>query len=73
MLLQEADVMDDFEARTTLQRLALDLCHQAMQGARTIATATGNSRPLELAELSAARIKAAAPAELLAGKPAPFH
>ena len=58
VLLQEADVMDDFVARTTVQRSALDLCRQAMQGARTIATATGNGRPLELAELIAARIHA---------------
>lgn len=67
VLLQEADAMDRFEARTALRRSALDLCRQATQEAHTIAMAAGNGRPLELAELIAASIKATAPAEPPAG------
>ena len=41
-----------------LERAAHDLCRQATQEACTIATATGNGRPLELAERIAASIEA---------------
>ena len=58
VLLQEADAMASFETRITLQYAALDLCRQATQEAQAIATATGNGRPLELAQLIAASIGA---------------
>lgn len=58
VLLQEADAMDESGTRTALQGAALDLCRQATQHARAIASATGNKRPIELTELGAARIDA---------------
>ncbi len=58
VLLQEAEAIGPSQARTALHCAALDLCLQATEEARAIATATGNSRPLELAELIAARIGA---------------
>jgi hypothetical protein len=67
VLQQEADAMPPSKARTALRRSALDLCRQATQEARTIAMAAGNGRPLALAELIAASIKATVPAEPLAG------
>lgn len=60
VLRQEADDMMPSQRRAALHDAALDLCRQAMQEARAIATATGNGRPLELAELIAARIGAKA-------------
>jgi hypothetical protein len=51
VLQQEADDMPPSDARTAMQDAALDLCRQATWEARAIATATGNGRPLELAEL----------------------
>lgn len=54
--------MDISEARTALQDAALDLCRQATREARAIAAATGNGRPLELAELIAASLGAKASA-----------
>lgn len=62
VLQQEADAMDISGARTALQDAALDLCRQATREARAIATATGNGRPLELAELIAASLGAKASA-----------
>lgn len=63
VLQQEADAMNISEARTALlQGAALDLCRQATQEARAIATATDNERPLELAELIAASLGAKASA-----------
>lgn len=62
VLQQEADAMDISEARTALHHAALDLCRQATREARAIATATGNGRPLELAELIAANLGAKASA-----------
>lgn len=61
VLQQEADAMDISEARTALQDAALDLCRQATQEARAIAAATGNGRPLKLAELIAASLGAKTP------------
>lgn len=58
VLLQESEAMDSSGMRTARQGAALDLCRQATRHARTIATATGNARALELAELSAASIDA---------------
>lgn len=58
VLLQEADVMGRCGARTALHGGALDLCRQATQHAQTIATATGNQRPLELVDLNMANIEA---------------
>jgi Geranylgeranyl pyrophosphate synthase len=58
VLMQEADVMDRCGARTALHGGALDLCRQATQHAQTIATATGNQRPLELVDLNMANIEA---------------
>ncbi|TYC61587.1 hypothetical protein ETQ85_02710 [Zoogloea oleivorans] len=58
VLLQEANAMERCEARTALLCAARDLCRQATQEARTLATATGNGRPLELAERIAAGIEA---------------
>ncbi len=60
VLRQEADDMMPSEWRTALHDAALDLCLQATQEAQAIATATGNGRPPELAELIAARIGAKA-------------
>lgn len=62
VLQQEADAMPPSNARTALQDAALDLCRQAKQEARAIAAATGNGRPLELAELIAANLGAKASA-----------
>lgn len=58
VLQQEADDMAPSEACSALQGTALDLCRQATQEARAIAAATGNGRPLELAELIAANLGA---------------
>lgn len=62
VLQQEADAIPPSKARTALQDAALDLCRQATREARAIATATGNGRPLELAELIAASLGAKASA-----------
>lgn len=51
VLWQEAHVMECLDARIALKCAARDLCLQATQEARTIATARGNGRPLELAAL----------------------
>ena len=58
VLQQEADDMIPSPGRTALQSAALDLCRQTPREARAIATATGNARPFELAELIAASIDA---------------
>lgn len=55
VLFQEADAMENSEA-LALQNAARDLCNQAVQEAQAIAMATGNRRPLELAELVAASL-----------------
>lgn len=60
VLQQEADAMPPSKARTALQDAALDLCRQATREARAITAATGNGRPLELAELIAANLGAKA-------------
>ena len=60
VLRQEADDMAPSQARTALHGAALDLCLLATEEAWAIMTATGNGRPLELAELIAARIGAKA-------------
>lgn len=62
VLRQEADDRMPSQRRAALHDAALDLCRQAMQEARAIATATGNGRPLELAELIAANLGAKASA-----------
>jgi hypothetical protein len=62
VLQQEADAMAPSEACAALQGAALDLCRQARREARAIAAATGNGRPLELAELIAANLGAKASA-----------
>lgn len=56
------DAMPPSKARTALQDAALDLCRQATREAQAIAAATGNGRPLELAELIAANLGAKASA-----------
>ena len=57
VLLQEAHAMERGELRSALGSAARELCLRALQEARTLAMATGNGRPLELAELIAASIE----------------
>lgn len=58
VLLQEANAMERFEARTALLCAAHDLCLQATHEAQAIAMATGSGGPFEMAELIAASIEA---------------